>query len=472
MFECPPVTRCVGGAEAPLTLLVHGLGADFADTLAAAAATGVPDASVAGLVGGIDTAGLSEAGRVNYLLAVERLARWIESLRMAALVEHVYPEAGLGESSVTAELERRGRVADVAFVWEASENHVRNEACVAADLLRGERFGDAVQRLRQGEVSRWHLRILAELTEPLTDAQALAVTGRVLDKAEDTTPGQFRRVCRRAVTRVEPEAIVQRHARAVADRQVRWWPELDGMATLQLRAPAPDVQAVFGALTLLAGPPSADDPRSVGARRCDALLQLCLDAVLPDFPLEHQPEDQHTPGDQHAPTGPSRRHHAPVEAHIVIDLATLLGLADNPAELRGYGSIPAGLARDWLHEADTWRRLVTDPVTGHLLDYGQAVRFAPDTLRAFLAARDGTCSFPGCVRRADSDRTEMDHHPPWRDDGTGGSTSATQMAALCKHHHQLRTHGGWQITDRADGVTRWRSPTGRALVTKPDPVLD
>ena len=472
MFECPPVTRSVGGAEAPLTLLLHGLGADFADTVAAAAATAPPDGSVAGLVGGIDTAGLSEAGRVNYLQAVERLARWIESLRMAVLVEHIYPEPGPEEGPVNTELERRGRVADVAFVWEASENHVRNEACVAADLLRRERFGDAVQRLRQGKVSRWHLRILAELTEPLTDAQALAVTQRVIDKAEDTTPGQFQRVCRRAVTRVEPEAIVQRHARAVADRQVRWWPELDGMATLQMRAPAPDVQAVFGALTLLAGPPSADDERSVGARRCDALLQLCLDAVLPDFPLEHQLDDQHGPGDHHGPTGRSRRHHGLVQAHIVIDLATLLGLADHPAELRGYGSIPAGLARDWLHEADTWRRLVTDPVTGHLLDYGPVVRFAPDTLRAFLTARDGTCSFPGCVRRADSDRTEMDHHPPWRDDGTGGSTSATQMAALCKHHHQIRTHGGWQIARRQAGVTRWRSPTSREYVTSPAGPLD
>jgi hypothetical protein len=58
-----------------------------------------------------------------------------------------------------------------------------------------------------------------------------------------------------------------------------------------------------------------------------------------------------------------------------IDLPTLLGLAEHPGEIPGYGIIPAGLARE-LAADGTWRRLVTDPQTGHLIDCGRT-RYRP-----------------------------------------------------------------------------------------------
>src|SRR6266542_5750392 len=46
----------------------------------------------------------------------------------------------------------------------------------------------------------------------------------------------------------------------------------------------------------------------------------------------------------------------------------LMGLTEHSAELAGYGPIPAQVARE-LAADGTWRRLLTDPATGHLLDY-------------------------------------------------------------------------------------------------------
>jgi hypothetical protein len=128
------------------------------------------------------------------------------------------------------------------------------------------------------------------------------------------------------------------------------------------------------------------------------------------------------------------------------------------------------LAPDWLAEA-TWRRLVTDPVTGHLLDHGPVVRLAPPRLRDFVLARDATCTFPGCGRRETGRGIEIDHHPPWRPDGAGGRASAAQTGALCAHHHHLKTHDGWDVLRRDHGSTRWRTPSGRELDTAAEPVL-
>lgn len=54
----------------------------------------------------------------------------------------------------------------------------------------------------------------------------------------------------------------------------------------------------------------------------------------------------------------------------MIDVPTLLGLAEHPAQLGTGDPIPAAVARDVIaHAGRVWvRRLVTDPVTGHLLD--------------------------------------------------------------------------------------------------------
>ncbi|MHB1166472.1 MAG: HNH endonuclease signature motif containing protein, partial [Candidatus Nanopelagicales bacterium] len=53
---------------------------------------------------------------------------------------------------------------------------------------------------------------------------------------------------------------------------------------------------------------------------------------------------------------------------------------------------------------------------------GRTTYRIPDPLRAFITARDGTCRFPGCRRRAD--RCQVDHAQPW---DHGGPTSRDNL---------------------------------------------
>jgi len=110
-----------------------------------------------------------------------------------------------------------------------------------------------------------------------------------------------------------------------------------------------------------------------------------------------------------------------------------------------------------------WRRLVTEPVTGHLLDYGRQTYAPPQELRDFLTARDLTCGQPGCHR--DARFYQADHIQPW---DQGGHTSACSMAMRCIRHHNLKTHHGWTYVRNDDGTTTFTSPTGHTYRTHPD----
>ena len=99
-----------------------------------------------------------------------------------------------------------------------------------------------------------------------------------------------------------------------------------------------------------------------------------------------------------------------VRVFVTIDLATLLGLAEDPGHLHGYGPIDPDLARALAHDGD-WIRWVTDPVTGHLLDAGHR-RLPPTGLRRFVHTRQTRCHHPTCAVPAH--RCDTDHIPEYR----------------------------------------------------------
>ncbi|MFD2024534.1 HNH endonuclease signature motif containing protein [Promicromonospora aerolata] len=172
---------------------------------------------------------------------------------------------------------------------------------------------------------------------------------------------------------------------------------------------------------------------------------------------------------------------------VTVPASALLGLDDAPGDLAGFGPVPAESARLIAQDA-TWQRLVTDPVTGVLVDYSTRTYQPGKVLRAGVEARDGTCTFVGCARPAawcDLDHIEpFDHDAPLDHDGTvdevradrhggrRGQTSAQNLHALCRRHHLLKTHGGWRVgRDQGSGVTTWTAPGGRTHV-RPPTVLD
>jgi hypothetical protein len=79
----------------------------------------------------------------------------------------------------------------------------------------------------------------------------------------------------------------------------------------------------------------------------------------------------------------------------------------------------------------------------------------PDQIKEHLELRDRTCVFPNCTQLA---RTcQKDHIQPH---DNGGPTQTDNLADLCQHHHNLKTHTHWTYTQLEPGIFLWRSPHG------------
>ncbi|MEZ5115801.1 MAG: DUF222 domain-containing protein [Candidatus Nanopelagicales bacterium] len=152
-------------------------------------------------------------------------------------------------------------------------------------------------------------------------------------------------------------------------------------------------------------------------------------------------------------------------AVIIVDAATLLGLADNPGWIPGHGWVPAPLARELAAGADAWRAFLTDH--GRLVATG-TTRYRPsDRLRELVTARDTTCTFPGCT--IPSLHTDLDHATNY----DGANTTAANLHPACRRHHRIKTHTSWSATpDPGSGRITWTSPTGHTYPTPPDPIWD
>ena len=108
-------------------------------------------------------------------------------------------------------------------------------------------------------------------------------------------------------------------------------------------------------------------------------------------------------------TGQSHPDQVPVELQLVMTDTTLFAGRPIPADIIGYGPLPAGMARYLLAtlnpETAIWlRRLYTDPRTGQLIAMESKRRHFPTPLRRFFLARDQLCRTPWCgapIRHAD-----------------------------------------------------------------------
>nr|MDP9166688.1 HNH endonuclease [Actinomycetota bacterium] len=93
-------------------------------------------------------------------------------------------------------------------------------------------------------------------------------------------------------------------------------------------------------------------------------------------------------------------------------------------------------------------------------------RYTPSRkLADFVRCRDLTCRFPGCREPATS--CDVDHTIPW----PCGPTQASNLKALCRTHHLLKTfwggENGWRDRQEPDGTVVWTAPDGRSHATAP-----
>ena len=396
---------------------------------------------------GINPEKLTSAGRIDYLAALERQHSWLTSLIQNATLAIAGSEPSQSENlwEGVDEVERE----DVATALRLSANTAQSRIDTARVLTN--HLPATCQALAVGDISPGHATLIARETSEaikrgISTEDLIHIENRALAHAEFHTPAQVGRKIRTLIAQISPETFEESVAIARDTRSVHMYPESDGMATVIALLPAEDAQTVMLAInTLVETQSSLADSRSIDMKRADALAAICGD-ILARISDEHQP------------------HRRPVTINITMDLPTALGMADNPAELAGYGPIPASVARTLSADAK-WRRFITDPLTGNLLDYGRETYVPPQPLVDFLTARDRICRFPGCSQP--SRISDIDHAIPWEE---GGPTSPTNLGLLCRRHHRMKTHNGWKLMSHEDGSCTWTSPAGKEIFVPSRPI--
>ncbi|REF31600.1 HNH endonuclease signature motif containing protein [Calidifontibacter indicus] len=170
----------------------------------------------------------------------------------------------------------------------------------------------------------------------------------------------------------------------------------------------------------------------------------------PPRPLGGAPDDQHDQHDQHddgnAPSDGVGR-----------------GSAADWAEIPGIGLVAPDTV-DALVERFGCRltRVLFDTDTGITAETASARYEPPPKVREFVQLRDRSCRFPGCSRPAI--RCDEDHVQEW----PTGDTKGANLAAMCRHHHDAKTKGHWDVEMTDDGICTWISRTGRRYTTYPD----
>ncbi len=416
----------------------------------------------------VDPGSLSHGGRVELIEAFERVKAVIDGLQQTALAAVVEATEAVG---LDGDLARH----EVGAALRLSPVTAHRRTRVAADLVR--RLPATLGELTAGRIGYLQAAHLAEAVADLPDEVASAVQARVLARAPGQTVAETRRATARAVHAADPAGAAERHRRAVAGRRIERTPLPEAMAGWWVAMPAHHEAAAFDALTataratqqaLRAG--AGDDP-GLDALRVDALLDAIHDRRMPAEDAA-QTLTQTAPGAQRARRRvpgrlPRCRCGGAQTAAVVVDLPTLLGLAEHAGELPGYGPVPATVARELAADRD-WVRWVIDPTTRRLLDRG-ARRYRPTgRLRAFIAAAHTRCGFPGCPQPAH--RCDCDHRTTYRH---GGKTIAINLGPLCRQHHNAKTHGHWRVTHDPDtGALTWTSPLGKTYTKSIDPILE
>jgi hypothetical protein len=184
------------------------------------------------------------------------------------------------------------------------------------------------------------------------------------------------------------------------------------------------------------------------------------------------------PGDRPSPAAArSSRRGPPLPIPARAQIAVTIPL-DWLREHTGHALLDSGRPLD----PATARRLACDanviPVVlgtrSEPIELGRAAYAVTWALRRLLVMRDRGCAHPGCTRRPN--RTHAHHIRHWAD---GGPTDPDNLVLLCRYHHHLVHHGGWQIEMR-DGrpwfiPPRWIDPQRQPIPggpTLPEPRRD
>lgn len=472
---------------------------------------------------------LSTTERLERIGAFERVINRMQALQSGeiaavigaaetAMTEHVArhdpavdPPLGVFDTPADAVA---SAVAEVRLMLTLTGRSVWNRVGEARRLHDPE-LAPTATLARAGRLSRAKTSMITDAAVDLDPEQTGRLQTRLLPRAPAQTTGQLGAAIRRFLEGLSDDRVrTRRRERKDRGRGVAVQPEPDGMATLRVFLPAAAATGIYAVLDQHARTCGRTDPRGMDVRRADALVDLVLrdtgltsqgtaDATTTTTSPtptptatptgatagttagttteeatgvgEHPADPGHgpptVPGLAVAPPGgsPFVRNSVRVHIHVTVPLDTLTGAGDDPAELAGHGPLPADDARALAFDpGSVWDRLITDPVSGAVLDHGTTRYRPPEHLARFVRARHGTCAHPGC--RTPAHRCDIDHVVPFDAARGTGPTCPGNTCPLCRSHHRLKHMPGWHVRMHADGTTVWTTPSGHTYTAPPSPV--
>ncbi|GAA0927511.1 HNH endonuclease signature motif containing protein [Pseudonocardia zijingensis] len=400
-------------------------------------------------------AGLSDAQLIDAIVGFERFAAWAEARQARLLAEFARRRPGDDPCLVAADTScTMGGFAPDEVGLALKLARLTAKGRLGRSVQLEQVLPETLQLWEEGRLDERRVTAICEATLHLPADKARAVQLRVLDRAPDQTVGQLKAALRRAVIAIDPEGAAERHKVARRGRRVAVSEEQDGMASLWMLMTASDAQAGYQWLTRLALGCGKDDPRGMDARRADIAAALLSGRLTFTAPTDSGAEPGEG-GSAPRPVNPGK----PL-VQVQMPFSTLIGADDQPCELVGHGSIPADLAREIAADA-VWKRLIYDPLSGTVLDYGRTTYRPPAGLADHVRARDGYCRGPICRRRAlDS---HLDHVTPYPE----GPTNEQNLHACCGHDHRVKHAPGWEVRALPDGRIQWITPTGHRYHSEP-----
>ncbi len=250
----------------------------------------------------------------------------------------------------------------------------------------------------------------------------------------------------KAIEVIDAQGQARRRAAARRHRDVYVSPDVDGISTLIARLDSFTANAIMGAVNAAVSNPNIPGAcdANAGERRGEALAALI-------FGING--------------TGSASNRVTPIVVNISVDLTVPITELDTKLNTESVGCDFRQLLND--PAVKTFARPLAINEAGHVLDVGRKRYQITGALRRMIITRDGTCRFPGC--NAAATRCQIDHVIAWED---GGRSDVGNLGVLCVRHHQLKTHGGWQLThSKPDGSCIWRSPDGRIYHHFPEPII-
>jgi len=387
------------------------------------------------------------------LAPVDALAGEAALISRIAELERLKSAAAAGQARAAAALDERRRASEAAEGVPAAKRGrgVASEVALARrdSPARGNRhlgFAKALVHemphtlaaLECGALSEWRATLIVRESACLSvadrralDAEMCADVGSLDGKGDSRITAAAKEIA----YRLDPQAVVDRAAKAESERNVSIRPAPDAMTFVTALLPVKQGVSVYAALRRAAD--TTFDDRSRGQVMADTLVERVTGRPA-DVP-------------------------EPVALNLVMSDQTLFGGDRCPALVDGYGPIPAEVARHLVDAAvgdarskATLRRLYRHPKSGALISMESRSRCFPKGLAMFIGIRDQTCRTPYC----DAPIRHRDHAVP---KNKGGPTHALNGLGMCAHCNFVKESPGWGVSpSEENGVhtAEFVTPTG------------